>query len=161
MLYDKQERKGMSMSRQYTKEERAAAVAFAFEAEGYPEQRGALKKTAKRLGVSKKSLELWQRDAEACPPDLVEQSRRSIRELIEDELVSILQEMGSKKEKASFGQLATAFGILYDKRHIERGGSDKRVDVNVTVNDARSKLESLIIEGHAEEITPSLPEPAD
>lgn len=149
------------MSRPYTKEERAMALGFMFEVEKYPERKGAVKRTAKKLRVATKSLQNWQADPDSTPPPLIVAARRAIRDMIEEELAGILQTMAAKREQASFGQLATAFGILTDKKLLLDGGPNKRVEHTHRLEDARAKLQSMVIEADATEVTPALPESTD
>lgn len=119
----------------FTDEERADAVALYY-LRGGPEQKGALTATANHLNIWPNTLRRWETGESNPPPNkLVTKKKGDISDTIESMLWDILAEMGLSVSEATFQQLATAFGILFDKLQLLRGGPTENINQRVMVLD--------------------------
>ena len=119
----------------FTDEERADAVAL-YLMRGGPKQKGALTKTANYLNIWPNTLRRWENGESNPPPNkIVNRKKGDISETIESMLWDILAEMGLSVSEATFQQLATAFGILFDKLQLLRGGPTENINPRVLVLD--------------------------
>ncbi len=99
----------------YTDDFRATAVAAAIAA-GYPSIKGALLHTAQALKISHQLLRNWITAQQNPPPqELLQVKKADLRSLMQSEVVAILGAMPTKRGDATYSQLATAYGILFDK----------------------------------------------
>ena len=118
-------RKGKSQPT-YSPTFKATAVAKLY-AEGYPEKPGALRATAKELGVTHPTLSRWASGGKSAPDaELIKQSVFAMQTTIEYELEKILTSMENVRAKADYKTLAIAFGILVDKYQLIRGAPTSR-----------------------------------
>lgn len=131
--------------RRYDDQFRAAAVVM-LEAAGYPGKEGALTQVAKTMGVPAMTLHRWARvKNNPAPTQLVNEKRIDLLELINTELAGIFGTMPGARNDASYRDLATAAGILVDKRQLLTGQPTENVKAQTTVeyvNDWRQTPES-------------------
>lgn len=107
--------------RRYDDKFRASAVVM-LEAAGYPDKKGALEQTSKRTGVPISTLHGWFNATRNPPPaDVRNEKRKELRELLEDELRAIFQEMPNARSEAGYKDLGTVAGILFDKKQLIDG----------------------------------------
>lgn len=84
--------------------------------QGYPETQGALAFVAKHLKVPAMTLSRWFRAANNPPPnELVTEKKADLRTLYENEIYAIMKVLPDKRDEASYGTLASAQGIFFDK----------------------------------------------
>ena len=119
----------------YTDEFRASAVLM-LEAAGYTGngkgRKGALARVSGNVKVPVSTLRSWYIGIHNPPPTKVSTRKKlDLIEAISIELDSILDEMNIKRRDASYGQLATAFGIMTDKRQILTGGPTENINQNI------------------------------
>lgn len=99
----------------YTDEYRASACVAAIAA-GYPQTKGALTRVARELGIPYQLLSQWVRAINNAPPqEILQEKVLSMRDLIENEMRSIMTTMPTKRGLANYGSLGTVYGILFDK----------------------------------------------
>ena len=108
----------MSERTRYTDDFRAKAVAAAIAA-GYPKTKGALTRVAGELGISHQLLRNWVIGAQNPPPQgLLQEKKLELRELLQAELATIMKTLPDKRGEASYRELGTVFGILFDKAQL-------------------------------------------
>jgi transposase-like protein len=104
--------------RTYDDQFRASAVVM-LKAQGYPKMKGALHIVASHLKVPDRTLSRWFNGEQNPPPDqLVSEKTFDMREAIQAELASIVKDMPTARADASYSQLGTVFGILFDKARL-------------------------------------------
>jgi|SRR5579864_1205593 len=107
--------------RRFTDEFRAVAVAATISA-GYPQQKGALMRTATELDISHVTLRSWVlREQNPPPSDLVQEKKADLKTLFDAEMRAILKVMPEKRADAGYSQLGTVLGILFDKMRLLDG----------------------------------------
>lgn len=125
----------------YTTEYIAAAVVLA-EAEGWPQERGAIARAARTLDIPHSTLQKWADDHLAewhrkrAESEKKRQTKRGeIIDKIEDALLLILPSLQESIEGASLRDKAVAIGILADKLAILSGkiGNVQRGNVLVQI----------------------------
>jgi len=85
---------------------------------------GSLSAVSRNTKVPLTTIRRWFIKANNPPPsELVNKKRIDFQEAIESEMDHILQEMGATRGDAPYNHLATAFGILFDKRQLLMGGA--------------------------------------
>jgi len=105
----------MSTKTRFTDDFRAKAVALAIAA-GYPHTKGALTRVAGELGISHQVLRNWIIEAQNPPPQgLLQEKKAELRDLIKTELADIMARLPDKRGEASYRELGTVFGIMFDK----------------------------------------------
>lgn len=116
------------------------------EAAGYPDKKGALVEVAKHLGVPHPTLSRWYNAQRNPPPDeLVQEKRRELKDLLADELDAIFRAMPSARENASYRDLGTVAGILFDKKQLLEGKPTEIVDDAGLTDEARAdRITSLL-----------------
>ena len=115
--------------RQYSDEFRASSVVM-LEAAGYPESKGALARTAKRLGIHDRTLSRWYwKENNPAPAELVNEKRLELSELLDGEIRDALLAMGSAREEASYRDLGVVVGILVDKKQLISGAATQRTEI--------------------------------
>lgn len=123
----------------YSEEFRAGAIAW-LEGQNYPEDKFALQRVADGLGIPSRTLRRWYdtRFDKPLPPELVQQKKVELSEAVESELQHIFAAMNTVRAEASYKDLATAAGILVDKKQLLSG---KPTAINEDrVSDARDRL---------------------
>lgn len=118
----------------YTEADRAAAVLM-YEAAGGPEKKGAQAQVAKRLGIPAMTLGRWQRRLSNPPPnDIVNEKKFDFVAALDDLMIGLLGDMNDARQDAPLNQLATAYGIMFDKKQLLTGGPTESIDQrNATV----------------------------
>lgn len=112
------------------------------EAQGYPNKKGALSAVAKHLGVPRSTLRGWHTAQNNPPPSEIRREKRGdLAALIESELDSIFDEMPNARQDASYRDLATAAGILIDKKQLLSGEPTERAEI---VDSPRERLKRAI-----------------
>ncbi len=134
--------------RRYTDEERADLIVM-LQSQGYPDKLGALKKVADYAGVSPDVLRRWWKGTQNPPPDkLVAHKKIDLREAIEKELNAIFRDMKVKREDASYRDLGTVAGILFDKKQLIEEKPTERIahehSGTLTVDERRNRIAELL-----------------
>lgn len=105
----------MSNRTRFTDDFRAKAVALAIAA-GYPKTKGALSRVAGDLKISHQVLRNWIIEAQNPPPqELLQEKKAELRDLIKTELAGIMARLPEKRNDATYRELGTVFGIMFDK----------------------------------------------
>lgn len=100
---------------------RASAVVM-LKSQGYPEMKGALAFVAKHLKVPAMTLSRWFHAANNPPPhELVTEKAFDMRAAIQAELQAIVKTMPTARADATYSQLGTVWGILFDKARLLDG----------------------------------------
>lgn len=111
----------MNTRRRYDDNFRASAV-VALQAAGYPETKGALAQIAKKLDVPVNTLKGWFTGKNNPPSaELRTEKKGELVEWITTELKAIFGTMNNVRDSASYKDLATAAGILIDKKQLLSG----------------------------------------
>lgn len=130
--------------RRYTDEFRASAVVM-MTSLGWPDREGVAQQVSDHLNVPRQTLTLWAKRSISPPPtDIVHEKAGDLSSLIESEIQLIFGEMPNARETASYSQLATAFGILFDKLSLLRGLPTQHVEVST--DSARERILSRVSE---------------
>lgn len=117
----------MAFRRSFSDNDKAAALA-ALDANG-----GNVYRTAKELNVPRSTLQEWANGRVSHDvPELRQQKRQDLHELFLNEIYAIANLLPSKREDATYSQLATAAGIFTDKLQLLTGQATTRADVRVT-----------------------------
>lgn len=120
--------------KRYDDKFRANAVVM-LEAAGYPNKKGALEQVSRHLGIPHPTLHRWIKEKNnPAPSELVQEKRKELRELLEDELRAIFQEMPSARSEAGYRDLGTVAGILFDKKQLI-DGKPTEITQNVSLTD--------------------------
>lgn len=99
----------------YDDQFRASAVVM-LKSQGYPEMEGALSIVAKHLKVPASTLSRWFKGTSNPPPsNIVNEKKEDLRSLYMDEIYAIMKVLPDKRDDASYGTLASAQGIFFDK----------------------------------------------
>lgn len=99
----------------YDDQFRSSAVLM-LQSQGYPEMDGALSIVAKYLKVPASTLSRWFKGTSNPPPsNIVNTKKEDLRSLYLDEIYAIMRVLPDKRDEASYGTLATAQGIFFDK----------------------------------------------
>lgn len=115
--------------RRYDDQFRANAVIMV-QAQGYPENKGAIEKVAAHLKVPPSTLRGWCNGHSNPPPaDIRLEKKADLLSCIKAELGAVFNEMGRARPDASYRDLMVAAGILTDKWQLLEGEPDRRVDV--------------------------------
>jgi transposase-like protein len=112
----------------YTDEFRAQAIVM-LEAAGWPQQKGALTRTAKTIGVSYQLLAHWARHQQTASQKLLREKTFDLIQALRDEVQAIIHEMPNARPDADFKELGTVLGIIVDKLQLLEGKATERVEV--------------------------------
>ncbi len=105
----------------WTDDERASAILM-LEAAGYPQRKGALTQVANNLGIPQTTLRRWHLGLSNPPPaETVKRKKIDLRQALKDEIQAALGEMGNARMDASYRDLGTVLGILFDKLQLLSG----------------------------------------
>ena len=119
--------------RTYTDKFRANAVVM-LQAQGYPEKKGALTKVARHLGIAHPTLSRWYRAIQnPAPSNLVQEKIGDLTALLEDEIYAALGAMADRRDEAEYKELATALGIMFDKRQLLTGGPTDNQNTRIMI----------------------------
>ena len=111
----------MAKRRIYSDKFKAGAVVMV-ESEGYPDDKFALQRVADNLKINVRTLRRWVNNDTGAPPDkIVQQEKSGLIDLIEDEIRAGFKEMNSARQDASYRDIGTVIGILFDKAQLLRG----------------------------------------
>jgi transposase-like protein len=137
--------------RRYTDEERADLMVM-LQSQGYPDKLGALKKVAEYAGIQPNVLRRWWQAKQNPPPNkLVTRKKIDLREAIDKELGEIFVGMKTKREDASYRDLGTVAGILFDKKQLIDNKPTERIahehSGNLTVTERRERINELLDRG--------------
>ena len=106
---------GNSKHPTYDDQFRASAVCM-LQSQGYPEVEGALTIVSKHLRVPARTLSRWFNGEQNPPPDqLVNEKKEDLRSLYLKEIYAVMKVLPEKRDDASYGTLASAQGIFFDK----------------------------------------------
>jgi len=109
------------------------------EAAGYPDKKGALIAVAKSLGVPHSTLSRWANSVCNPPPsEIVQEKKQELKDLLENELRGILGDMPSARLDASYRDLGTVAGILFDKLQLVSGKPTEIIDDSGITDDQRA-----------------------
>jgi transposase-like protein len=123
--------------KRYDDKFRASAVVI-LEAAGYPEVKGALVRVANNLGVPHATLSRWiNQKRNPAPPELVQEKKVDLKELLEKEINGILGDMPSARVDASYRDLGVVAGILFDKLQLLKGKPTEIIDDSGLTDEAR------------------------
>ncbi len=127
---------------------RASAVVM-LDAAGYPTRRGALEYVAKHLHVPARTLSRWFNGEQNPPPDqIVSKKASDLKTLINEELDSIFAAMATVRPEASYRDLGTVAGILFDKKQLLEGKPTEIVeDASLTDEDRATRIAALLERG--------------
>jgi hypothetical protein len=118
----------MAKRRRYDDKFRASAVVM-LEAAGYPDQKGALTRTANHLGVPLNTIKGWYTANRNPPPaELRTEKKGDLVTLFDSELEAIFGDMPNARPDASYRDLGVVAGILVDKRQLLTGEPTEIVD---------------------------------
>ena len=100
---------------------RASAVVM-LKSQGYPEMKGSLTFVAKHLHVPLRTLSRWFNGENNPPPDIdVNEKTFDMRAALQAELEAIIGAMPTARIDASYSQLGTVLGIVFDKMRLLDG----------------------------------------
>lgn len=117
----------------WTDEERAAAILL-LEAAGYPQRKGALTQVADNLKIPATTLRRWHLGISNPPPaETVKRKRIDLRKAIRAEIDAALHEMGMARQDASYRDLGTVMGILFDKLQLLNGDSTANTNQRIII----------------------------
>lgn len=126
------------MAKVYSEQEKAQALAM-LKSEG-----GNISRVAKAIGISANTLRSWRNQVSShlssdCVPkkqpdaptiqERVEEASADLASRFEQEIGAILSTLPSKREGATYKDLATSIGILTDKIQLLRGQPTQRQEV--------------------------------
>lgn len=131
----------MAFRRSFSDNDKAAALA-ALDANG-----GNVYRTAKELNVPRSTLQEWANGRVSHDmPELRQQKRQDLHELFLNEIYAIANLLPSKREDATYSQLATAAGIFTDKLQLLTGKATQRTETS-------AKVEHAVQEGTVEQLS--------
>lgn len=117
----------------WTDDERASAILM-LQAAGYPGRNGALTQVANNLGIPATTLRRWYLGLNNPPPaESVKKKRLDLRQALKDEIQAALTEMGSARIDASYRDLGTVLGILFDKLQLLNGDSTANTNQRIII----------------------------
>ena len=117
----------------YNDEFRASSVLL-LEAAGYPRRPAALEEVAARVKVSSRQLRRWYDGSSNPPPDrIVGHKKLDLRKAIQTELAEIFESMGGARADASYRDLGTVAGILFDKLALLNGDSTQNSNQRIII----------------------------
>lgn len=117
----------------WTDEERASAILM-LQAAGYPERKGALTQVANNLSIPATTLRRWHLGLSNPPPaETVRRKTLDLRRALRDEINAALTEMGKARIDASYKDLGTVLGILFDKLQLLNGDSTANTNQRVII----------------------------
>jgi hypothetical protein len=106
-------------------------------AAGWPETKGAQARVARHLGVPRQTLVKWaKKEQNPPPPQLVQEKRQNMIELLEDMRYMLLDEAKEAIPDAPLNHLLTGYGILTDKQRLLTGESTDNNAINVNIRHA-------------------------
>lgn len=116
------------------------------EAAGFPDKKGALTQVSKATGVPHPTLSRWwHKLRNPVPEDLVQKKRYELQDLLEREIRNALLEMVYARSDASYKDLATAIGIMIDKKQLVEGKATERVEHGlITPEERRARVIELL-----------------
>lgn len=117
----------MAFRRQFSDNDKAAALA-ALDANG-----GNVLKTAKQINVPRSTLQEWANGrVNHDVPELRQQAKKALAERLEEIAHQLIDAVPDKIADASLQQVATALGIVVDKKQLLTGEATSRADVRLT-----------------------------
>lgn len=126
----------------YSDDFRADAVLM-FQAQGGFETSGALEAVANYLKIPARTLSRWAKGQQNPPPDqLVAKKKGELVDQLGDILQKLVDEIDQAIPGASLNQLATTFGIMFDKRRLLQGQTTAEIGIGVS-DEFRRNVESL------------------
>lgn len=127
----------------YTDEFRAQAIVM-LEAAGWPDRKGAIRSTARVLGIQERTLGRWAKRQQNPPPDkMVYEKTFDLLEAIQKELQAVIKELPSARPDADYKELITALAILVDKSQLLEGKATERVE-HLTHEERTNRLAELL-----------------
>lgn len=134
--------------RRYTDAQRADLIVMLI-SEGYPDKKGALSKVALHANVPAPTLHRWFREKQNPPPSkLVSEKAFDLKNALQAELQGILSVMPNARDKADYGDLSRALGIITDKLLLLDKQPTERIAVEhsgqVTVEERRKAIHDIL-----------------
>ena len=129
--------------RRYSDVERAEALAL-LDANG-----GALRETARATGVPVATLQGW-RDGAGVPSQCTElrtEKRTELADRFEALVHLVLDKLPSKLDAATAAQLATVFGVAYDKMRLARGEATSITRMDMSTDERVQRLAEILDAG--------------
>jgi len=117
--------------KRYDDKFRASAVVM-LEAAGWPNEKGALARVSRHLGVPSPTLSRWAREKNnPAPNEVVTEKKGDLVALLKAEAEAIFGDMPNARKDASYRDLAVALGIVLDKHQLLSGGPTGRTELAV------------------------------
>ena len=136
----------MRQRRRYDDKFRASAVVM-LEAAGYPDKEGALTQTANHLGVPLNTLKGWFTANRNPPPaKLRNEKKTELKDLLRNELDHIFNAMPSARPDASYRDLGTVAGILFDKLQLLEGKPTLIIELTQLLKDGTLTPQDILDE---------------
>ena len=136
----------MRQRRRYDDKYRASAVVM-LEAAGYPDREGALSHTANHLGIPINTLKGWFTANRNPPPaELRNKKKVELKDLLRNELDHIFNAMPSARPDASYRDLGTVAGILFDKLQLLDGKPTLIVELTKLLKEGAITPEDILNE---------------
>lgn len=102
-----------------------ATILAALDANG-----GNVNKTAKELHIPRATIQEWMNGRVSDDvPNIRQEKKLELSELIDNEIYAIFEAMQTKRNTAAYSNLATAIGILVDKKQLLAGKATERKEV--------------------------------
>lgn len=112
-----------------------AGALIMLESEGYPQDRYAMQRVAKRLNVPNRTLRQWaytQNGEEFA--ELCQEQKKSLTTLIEDEIRAAFEALGMARPEAGYRDLTTSIAIFIDKMQLLSGKPTERSQQQINVS---------------------------
>lgn len=123
----------MAQRPRYDDDFRAGAVLMV-EAEGYPQNKGAIARVAAHLHLHERTLRRWVKgDSNPPPGNIVHIKKLDMRAALQSEIQSILAEMTKARGDASYRDLGTVLGIIFDKLQLLNGEPTESTNQRILV----------------------------
>lgn len=142
--------------RKYSDHDRAAALA-ALDANG-----GNVFKTSKQLSIPRATLQEWAAGrVNDDVPELRHEKKQELSERLDEIAHKILDVLPKKLAEATAPQLATALGIVIDKKQLLTGEATSRNEVKVDLDGTKERLARLVNRHASDGTTPDDSEQPD
>jgi transposase-like protein len=133
------------MRPRYTDDFRAQAIAL-LQANGWPDKKGALVKTAASLDIAHQTLSRWAMKVQnPPPPELVQEKSADLATVIRTELDAIFLSLPHVRSTANYKELMTGVGILIDKLQLLQGNPTERHEhVGLSFEERNQEIATLL-----------------
>lgn len=121
----------MVKHKRYTDDFRASVVLM-LKAAGYPDKKGSLTQVANRVKAPARTISRWYKKENNPPPDiLVKEKSGEMVDRLDHIGRLLLDEMESAIPDAPLRELATAYGITFDKHQLLTGGPTDNMNQSI------------------------------